>query len=85
MPWLQEGGQVRLVGSASMDGFVETNLQKVTSNWFFLYTSKFLLAVSSFLTLLETKEVSDEGWCWTTPVASMSDMFPKNQECLNRK
>ena len=22
MPWLQEGGQVRLVGSASMDGFV---------------------------------------------------------------
>ena len=22
VPWLQEGGQVRLVGSASMDGFV---------------------------------------------------------------
>ena len=22
MPWLQEGGQVRLVGCASMDGFV---------------------------------------------------------------
>ena len=24
MPWLQEGGQVRLVGSASMVGFVAT-------------------------------------------------------------
>jgi hypothetical protein len=23
VPWLQEGGQVRLVGSASMDGFVK--------------------------------------------------------------
>ena len=47
VPWLQEGGQVRLVGSASMDGFVsqlalrascETNPQKVTSSWFFLST-----------------------------------------------
>ena len=26
VPWLQEGGQVRLVGSASMDGFVSRNL-----------------------------------------------------------
>ena len=24
VPWLREGGQVRLVGSASMDGFVAT-------------------------------------------------------------
>ena len=37
MPWLQEGGQVRLVGSASMDGFVAA-LQNVTSSWFFLST-----------------------------------------------
>ena len=34
VPWLQEGGQVRLVGSTSMDGFVST----VTSSWFFLST-----------------------------------------------
>jgi hypothetical protein len=34
VPWLQEGGQVRLVGSASMDGFVS----QVTSSWFFLVT-----------------------------------------------
>ena len=39
MPWLQEGGQVRLVGSASKDGFVSQ--QKVTSSWFFLSTPNY--------------------------------------------
>jgi len=46
------------------------------------YTHKFLLAVSSYVTLLETKEVFDEGRCWTTAVASMSDMFPKTMNVL---
>jgi hypothetical protein len=39
------------------------------------YTYKFLLAVSSYLTLLETKDVFDEGRCWTTAVESVSDML----------
>ena len=39
VPWLHEGGQVRLVGSASMDGFVSQ--QKVTSSWFFLSTPNY--------------------------------------------
>jgi len=46
------------------------------------YTSKFLLAVSSYLMFLKTKEVFDEGWCWTTPEASMSDMYPKAKNIL---
>ena len=40
VPWLQEGGQVRLAGSASMAGFVSQRIQKVTSSWFFLSTLK---------------------------------------------
>ena len=32
--------------------------------------------------LLETKEVFDEGWCWTKAVASMPDMFPKTKDVL---
>jgi len=46
------------------------------------YTSTFLLAVSSYLTLLETNEVFDEGYCWTTSVASMADIFPKTKNIL---
>jgi hypothetical protein len=32
VPWLQEGGQVRLVGCASMDGFVAQRIIYFSSN-----------------------------------------------------
>ena len=33
MPWLQEGGQFRLAGSASMDGFVKRTKIKFSSKF----------------------------------------------------
>jgi len=47
VPWLQEGGQVRLVGSASMDGFVKRTI----SSWFFLSTVNFDVLLTVHLSI----------------------------------
>ena len=55
MPWLQEGGQVRLVGSASMDGFV-----KRTSSWFFLSTPRLRMFRSKGDSITEQRKLLND-------------------------